>query len=60
MLYVVQRGDCDHVRVAEDIDPRYAEAFARARAAGVECLAYACRIDPAEITVAAPPLSVAV
>lgn len=54
LLYLVQRGDCDHVRVADDIDPAYAAAFAQARAAGVECLAYACRIDPSGIEVATP------
>jgi sugar fermentation stimulation protein A len=46
------------VRVAADIDPGYAAALAAARAADVECLAYRCRIDPAGIAVADPPLPV--
>ena len=47
MLYLVQRGDCDHFRIAEDIDPAYAAALAAARARGVETLCYACdmRLD---------------
>jgi sugar fermentation stimulation protein A len=46
MLYVVQRTDCDVCRVAADIDPAYAAAFAQARAGGVEVLAHAARIGP--------------
>ena len=49
MLYLVQRGDCSHVEIAADIDPTYAEAFARALDRGVEALAYDCRVDPAFI-----------
>ncbi|MBI1206447.1 MAG: DNA/RNA nuclease SfsA [Azospirillum sp.] len=45
LVYVVQRQDCDHVRVADDIDPGYAAATAAAKAAGVEMLAWRCRIS---------------
>jgi sugar fermentation stimulation protein A len=45
MLYLVQRTDCDHFRIAADLDPAYAAAFAAARAAGVEMLCYGTRID---------------
>lgn len=42
MLYLVQRGDCDHLRIAGDIDPAYAEALDAATTAGVEVLCYVC------------------
>lgn len=45
MLYVVQRTDCAGFRLAADLDPAYAAAFAAARAAGVEALAHGTRID---------------
>lgn len=44
MLYLVQRGDCDHFRVAADIDPGYASAMAEARARGVEALCRQCEV----------------
>lgn len=49
MLYLVQRSDATRFDLARDIDPRYAAAFDRAKAAGVEMLCYACRISPHEI-----------
>jgi sugar fermentation stimulation protein A len=54
MLYLIQRADAEHFALAGDIDPRYAEAFDAARAAGVEAIAYACRLTPEEITIARP------
>ena len=50
MLYLVQRTDCTRFALARDIDPAYAEAFDRARAAGVERIVYTTRISPEEIT----------
>jgi len=44
MLYVVQREDCQAFRIARDLDPAYAKAFDKPRAAGVEVLCYACRM----------------
>ena len=45
MLYLVQRTDCDRLRLAEDLDPAYAAAFRAARAAGVEAICHRCEID---------------
>ncbi|MFB2552071.1 DNA/RNA nuclease SfsA [Ensifer soli] len=50
MVYLVQRGDCDRLAIAADFDPAYADAFRRARAAGVEAYAVACAVSPAQIT----------
>lgn len=49
MLFLIQRGDCTSFALARDIDPAYARAFDAARAAGVEMLAYDCRVTPEEI-----------
>ena len=45
VLFVVQRADCDRFAVCGDLDPMFAEAFDAALRAGVEALAYDCRID---------------
>jgi len=52
MLYLVHRGDADRFALARDIDPAYAAAFDSAVEAGVEMLAYRCRVTPKEVTVA--------
>ena len=44
MLYLVQRTDCSEVSLAGDIDPTYAQAFADARAAGVEVMCLGTKI----------------
>lgn len=51
MLFVVQRADVERLDLARDIDPAYGRAFDLARAAGVEMLAYACRVTAEEIAV---------
>lgn len=50
MLYVVQRTDCEWFDLARDLDPAYATAYDRARAAGVEMLAYGTKIDEGGVT----------
>jgi sugar fermentation stimulation protein A len=50
MVYLIQRGDAKRFALASDIDPTYAAAFARARAAGVETIACRCKITSEEIT----------
>jgi sugar fermentation stimulation protein A len=54
MLFVVQRSDCSHFRIAADCDPGYAAAFREARNSGVEALCYACNVSPAGISIARP------
>jgi len=45
MFYLVQRDDCDHFRIAADIDPHYAASLYTARASGVETMCYTCRLS---------------
>lgn len=52
MLYIVQREDCDRFRLAADLDPAYATAFAAARAGGVEALCYSCKVGREAIELA--------
>jgi sugar fermentation stimulation protein A len=49
LFYLVQRGDCDRVAAAADIDPAYAAALAKAQGDGVEILSYGCNLSPAGI-----------
>lgn len=46
MLYVIQRGDCDRLRICSELDPAYGKAFERARRQGVEAFALSCRLSP--------------
>lgn len=54
MLYLVQRMDCDHFRIAGDLDPGYEAGLARALDAGVEALCWACTISPEGIELDRP------
>lgn len=49
MIYLIQRGDCDSLRICHELDPAYGRAFARAITRGVEAYAVKCRVSPAEI-----------
>jgi sugar fermentation stimulation protein A len=51
MLFLIQIGSATSFDIARDIDPVYAAAFERARAAGVEALAYRCAISREAITI---------
>jgi len=44
MLFLIQIGSATRFAPARDIDPAYAAALARARARGVEALAYTCAL----------------
>jgi sugar fermentation stimulation protein A len=44
-LFIIQIPSADRFAVARDIDPAYAAAFERARARGVEMLAWRCSVD---------------
>jgi sugar fermentation stimulation protein A len=54
MLFLIQIGSAERFALASDIDPAYARAFARARTAGVEALAYRCRITQEDICLVGP------
>jgi len=53
-LYIVQIPSADRFAIAHDIDPTYAAAFDRARAAGVEMLAWRCAVTVEGIELLAP------
>lgn len=44
MLYLVQRGDCDRLEIAADIDPVYDRTLREVIARGVETLCYSCTV----------------
>lgn len=51
LAYCVQLNGVDSIEVARDIDPDYANTLAEAVAAGVEVLAYGCKLSPEEIVI---------
>jgi sugar fermentation stimulation protein A len=52
MLFLIQIGSATRFALARDIDPAYGTAFDKARAAGVEAIAYTCGITVEGIVVA--------
>ena len=54
MLFLIQIGSAERFALAADIDPAYARAFDKARAGGVEALAYRCVISAEDICLAGP------
>jgi sugar fermentation stimulation protein A len=53
-IYVIQIPSADRFAIARDIDPEYAEAFERARAKGVQVLAWNCTVNLGGIEMASP------
>jgi len=54
MVFLIQIGSAERFALARDIDPRYGAAFDRARAGGVEAIAWRCRLSAEAIAVAEP------
>ncbi len=54
LLFVIQIPSADRFTIAGDIDPAYAAAFDRARASGVEMLAWRCAVTVDGIEIVAP------
>ena len=54
LLFCVNRSGARAVKPADDIDPVYGATLRRAAAAGVEILAYRCRVTPHELTLSQP------
>src|SRR6266852_2316657 len=54
LLFVIQIGSAEKFSLARDIDPGYAVAFDRARARGVEALAWRCELSEHAIAIEAP------
>ena len=52
MLFIVQREDCEAFKIEQTIDPDYCKKLKEVIEAGVEVLAYQCRLSPDEIIVA--------
>lgn len=54
LLFLAQRPDCTVFRIAADIDPSYAAAFAAVDRAKVRILAYDCAVSPDGIELRKP------
>jgi sugar fermentation stimulation protein A len=50
IFFVVQRGDVEELRPADQIDPEYGRMLRAARDAGVELIAYRARVTPESIS----------
>ncbi|AHC73914.1 sugar fermentation stimulation protein [Candidatus Endolissoclinum faulkneri L5] len=49
IIFCIQRSDSNCMTIARDIDPKFGLAFDRARAAGVEAIAWDCKVNLTEI-----------
>jgi sugar fermentation stimulation protein A len=54
LLFVVQRMDGDHMVIADDIDPLYAQNLRKAHEHGVEIMAWRCNISLEALTLNHP------
>jgi sugar fermentation stimulation protein A len=54
LLFVVQRGDCERVEPADDIDPAYGDALRQAANAGVMVLATRVKVGPRVLRLEGP------
>jgi sugar fermentation stimulation protein A len=54
VVFVIQREDVDRLDVSAPADPAWVEAVRRARARGVETIAYACSVDEHDLRLGAP------
>lgn len=54
ILFVLQRGDADSIGAARSIDPRFADALAEARRAGVRLFGRRCLVSLEEVELAGP------
>ena len=52
ILFVIQRGDCEYFRPADEIDPEYGRCLRKAAKAGVEILPYVAKVTPRGILLA--------
>lgn len=54
LLFCVQHTGVRYATAADEIDPEYGLALRRARDAGVEVMAFGCRIEPHELSLSGP------
>jgi sugar fermentation stimulation protein A len=54
VLFVIQRMDCETFSACAELDPAFAAGLELAADAGVEVLAYACRMDVEGVEIARP------
>ena len=51
LLYLIQREDCKFIKIAQDIDEKYKNAFDKAIKNGVKILCYDCKLNNEEIII---------
>ena len=51
ILYLIQRENCNHFKIADQIDIKYNKAFLNAKKGGVKILCYNCKLNPHEIKI---------